>query len=147
MAARFTHLIDELIREAESQGQFDNLPGRGKPLRLDENPYEDPAWRMAYRVLRANGFSLPCLEVRRQIEADLQSARHELARSWSWRRDQPAQDFIEGEWRRALTAFREKVAGLNQRIFDYNLALPSDLLQRRQIDVEEEIDRITQGAD
>jgi len=37
--------IDEIIRRAIEEGQFDDLPGKGKPLRLDEDPNSDPAWR------------------------------------------------------------------------------------------------------
>ncbi|MGZ3629064.1 MAG: DnaJ family domain-containing protein, partial [Ktedonobacteraceae bacterium] len=31
--------IEEQIHQAQSRGEFDNLPGSGKPLNLDENPF------------------------------------------------------------------------------------------------------------
>ena len=31
--------IDQQIREAQERGEFDNLPGKGKPLDLAPNPY------------------------------------------------------------------------------------------------------------
>ncbi len=36
--------IDEIIRQAMREGAFDNLPGKGKPLELIENPYLDREW-------------------------------------------------------------------------------------------------------
>ena len=49
-------LIEQIIERARAEGKFDNLEGRGRPLRLEENPYEDPNWRVAYRVLKNAGF-------------------------------------------------------------------------------------------
>ena len=63
--------IEEQIRRAQEGGQFDDLPGKGKPLRLDENPHEDPEWRLAHQILRNGGFSLPWIEMWREIEAEL----------------------------------------------------------------------------
>ena len=57
--------LDEQIRQAIARGDFDNLPGKGKPLDLSENPHEDPGWRMAYRILKENGYTLPWIETRR----------------------------------------------------------------------------------
>ena len=75
--------IDEQIRKAIADGEFDNLPGKGKPLDLQENPYEDPAWRMAFRMLRSSGYSLPWIETRQAIERDFENACEALARTWN----------------------------------------------------------------
>lgn len=48
-------IAERKIREAMAEGAFDNLAGMGRPLNLDENPYEDPSLRMAHRLLRNNG--------------------------------------------------------------------------------------------
>ena len=47
-------LIDQKIREAMEQGEFDDLPGKGKPVDTSENPFEDPEMRLAHRMLDAN---------------------------------------------------------------------------------------------
>ena len=51
------NIAERKIREAMSEGAFDNLTGKGRPLNLEENPYEDPSLRMAHRLLRNNGFA------------------------------------------------------------------------------------------
>ena len=42
MAERYESAVDKAIREAQERGEFDNLPGAGKPLRI-RNP-NDPNW-------------------------------------------------------------------------------------------------------
>ena len=54
---RWESLVDQKIREAMEQGEFDNLAGKGEPIDLSENPFEDPDWRTAHRMLRNAGFA------------------------------------------------------------------------------------------
>ena len=42
--------IEEIIRRAIQEGKFDDLPGKGEPLQLDDNPHEDPEWRAAHHI-------------------------------------------------------------------------------------------------
>ena len=142
--------IDEQIRQAMARGDFDNLPGKGKPLDLSENPYEDPGWRMAYRMLKENGYTLPWIETRRNIELDFERAAKSLQQSWDWRKTATGRRGLmhaEREWQQALQKFREEVVKLNKRIRDYNLEIPSDQFQRRQINAEIEINKITNSSD
>jgi DnaJ homolog subfamily C member 28 len=74
--------IDDAIEKAMREGKFDDLPGKGKPLSLDENPHEDPDWRLAHHVLKNGGFSLPWIETRKEIEDETGRARQALRRAW-----------------------------------------------------------------
>ena len=51
------YLAERKIEEAIARGEFDDLPGAGRPLDLDD---EDPLWpeevRMARRILKNSGF-------------------------------------------------------------------------------------------
>jgi hypothetical protein len=49
-------LIEEHIRQATKRGDFDNLPGAGKPLDLGEDAHLPAELRMAYRVLKNAGY-------------------------------------------------------------------------------------------
>jgi len=142
--------IDEQIRQAMARGDFDNLPGKGKPLDLSENPYEDPGWRMAYRMLKENGYTLPWIETRRNIELDFEKAAKSLQQSWEWRKTATGRRGLmhaEREWQQALQLFREDIDKLNKRIRNYNLEVPSDQFQRRQINADLEINKITNTSD
>jgi DnaJ family protein C protein 28 len=142
--------IEELIRRAMEQGEFDNLPGHGKPLNFEENPHEDPSWRSAYRLLKNSGFSLPWIETLKDIETELERARGDLARTWSWKQSSVgatgSREGAEEEWRRAVEAFRERIAAINRRIQKYNLEVPSTRFQRSRLNAEREIEQITGNA-
>lgn len=136
--------IEEIIRRAMEEGQFDDLPGKGQPLQLDQNPHQDPEWRAAYNVLKSGGFSLPWIELLREIETQIQAARISLARSWEWHQSQQSgsnsSSQVENEWQRAVESFRENIAEINQKIRAYNLQVPNDRFQMQLVDAEKEID-------
>jgi DnaJ family protein C protein 28 len=141
--------IEELIRAAMQAGKFDNLPGKGKPLKLDDNPLADPEWRTAYHILHEAGFTLPWIETRNEIEADLEKARLDLQRAWRWQESQSAKSQpagpIEQEWHAALDAFSRKVEALNKRILEYNLTVPSDRFQMRILNYQREVSALTES--
>jgi uncharacterized protein YukE len=134
--------VDELIRKAIEEGKFCNLPGEGKPLHLDENPWEDPGWRMAHHILQANGFTLPWIEQRQSIEKDLEQARSQLVQAWR-RSKQPAMAGEERAWQQALKNFEQQIVTINQQINRYNLAVPLVRFQIRLVQVKQEVDRLT----
>jgi DnaJ homolog subfamily C member 28 len=135
--------IDDPIKKAMQDGQFDDLPGKGKPLNLDANPFADPAWELAHHVLKSSGYTLPWIETRQQIEKELEEARSDLKRTWEWKQSEAAQKIspaqVELQWQQRLRAFREKVISLNQRIRDYNLEAPSDRFHLLVLNADKEI--------
>ena len=52
----FDKLVEEKIREAMANGEFDNLAGRGKPLDLDSYFATPEDVRLAYSLLKSSGF-------------------------------------------------------------------------------------------
>jgi hypothetical protein len=64
----FAVIAERRIREAMERGEFDDLPGKGKPLALgDEDPMVPEELRMAYRLLRNAGMLPPELELRKEL--------------------------------------------------------------------------------
>lgn len=148
---KWESLIEQKLREAMRKGEFDNLPGKGKPLDMgDDNPFEDPSMRTAYRLLRNGNFTLPWIEERRELDAAVEGARADLARSRqayheaSKSRRTAAQ--AEADWQQVLGAFRRQVADLNRRIAAYNLKAPSTTFQKFPLDADREINKITDGG-
>lgn len=141
--------IEELIRAAMREGKFENLPGKGKPLKLEDNPHANPDWRLAHHILREGGFTLPWIEKRHEIEVDLAQARADLLRAWNWHEDPFPQDLprdqVEKTWCDARETFRGQVQTLNKRIADYNLEAPSDQFQMRSLNYEREITSLTES--
>jgi hypothetical protein len=61
-------IAERKISEAMARGEFDNLPGRGQPLRLEDDLPGVPAeLRLAYKILKNAGFIPPEVELRREI--------------------------------------------------------------------------------
>jgi hypothetical protein len=60
-------LAEQRIREAQQQGAFDDLPGTGQPLHLDDDSAVPPELRSAYRLLKNAGYLPPELQLRREI--------------------------------------------------------------------------------
>jgi hypothetical protein len=49
-------VAERKIEEALAEGQFDNLPGMGKPLELEDTSHLPPDIRMAYTILKNGGY-------------------------------------------------------------------------------------------
>ena len=49
----FSRIAENRIREAMAQGEFDNLPGAGEPLSLEEYFSTPEDVRMAYSILKS----------------------------------------------------------------------------------------------
>jgi hypothetical protein len=60
-------IAEERIREAIERGEFDDLPGKGKPLNLEDDSHLPPDLRMAYKILKNADCLPPELELRKEI--------------------------------------------------------------------------------
>ncbi|QMB04419.1 DUF1992 domain-containing protein [Citrobacter freundii] len=54
------------INNAQAKGEFDDLPGSGEPLALDDDSHIPPELRAGYRLLKNSGCLSPELELRRE---------------------------------------------------------------------------------
>ena len=108
--------------------------------------FEDAEWRMAWRLLRSNDFTLPWLEMRREIEESLEEARRHISRAWYWRMekitDGEADEWVETEWAQSVDRFKKQIMALNRRIFDYNLQVPNARFSLYALDLQDELKRL-----
>jgi hypothetical protein len=95
----FETLIDKQIREAAERGEFNDLPGAGKPIPGAGEPYDEMWWvKGLIRRERIGGDALPTsLRLRKEIE------------------DVP--ETVRGL--RSERAVREAVTKLNERVADW----------------------------
>lgn len=144
--------VEQKILEAIRRGEFDHLPGKGKPLRLEENPYLEPGLAIAYHILRQNDARPEWIEADLAIRRGIELARRDLQRTMQWReealralegrtdpRSRAEREGVEAEWDRALRAFARRIAELNEQIFLYNLKVPIYWLQRFKLNLREEL--------
>jgi hypothetical protein len=159
--------IDEQIRRAQDQGQFENLPGKGKPLDLAPNPHAGDR-EMAFKILSDAGCAPEWIELDKAIRVRLERARLVLFRAWEWYQDsarvpggapdRPASLRARGKsssvrperylaaWQEAVVAFSEDVAAINLQIAELNLKVPSPRFQRSKVDAEQEVRSLEEGA-
>ena len=64
----FDKIVEALIKEAQERGEFDNLPGKGKPIDLSAY-FETPEdVRLAQSVLKNAGMTSPEVQLLKEIE-------------------------------------------------------------------------------
>jgi hypothetical protein len=65
--AALGRLAEERIRDAIQRGEFDNLPGSGKPLILEDDRHIPDDLRLAYKILKNADCLPPELELKKEI--------------------------------------------------------------------------------
>lgn len=63
----FFWIAEEKILEAQRTGAFDNLPGKGKPLKMEDLSWVPEDLRMAYHILRNARVLPPEVELLKEI--------------------------------------------------------------------------------
>ncbi|MGI9147405.1 MAG: DUF1992 domain-containing protein [Chloroflexota bacterium] len=125
--AHWESAVDRQIREAQERGDFDNLPGLGKPL--SKEPWAGD-WALAHHVLRQAGETLTWISLGRDIEAaelKLQRLRLDAAslpRSGDgWRQERS----------RARERYLREAAALDKLLQEYAFVVPSHQLERGRL--------------
>ena len=116
------NFIEELIRNAQAKGEFDNLKGKGKPLKRDEHPLAGEN-KMAFKMVKEAGFTLPFIEEQKKLRAQLEEIKSNLltaARSYT------GDPFSTTRWKHAQRIFRAEAADYNKAARIYNLKAPHE---------------------
>lgn len=120
----------EQIDEAIARGEFENLKGKGQPLKL----WGDLAERrvMREKLTRDDGLSAPWDDAARAIDALARRAENEIKRALEFRRAglvskkaDPAK--IEADFRAQIRATQTVIKAANSEILRHNLLIPPAL--------------------
>ena len=60
-------IVEQRIKEAQEKGEFDNLPGHGKPLKLEDDSHVPEDLRIAYKILKNADCLPPELQEKKEI--------------------------------------------------------------------------------
>ena len=63
----FEKIVEKRIKLAQDNGEFDNLPGQGEPLRIEDDRNIPEDLRLAYKILKNAGCLPPELELKKEI--------------------------------------------------------------------------------
>ena len=67
MIPGFEKLVEDRIRKAQQRGDFENLPGAGKPLNLYDDGHIPDDLRLAYKILKNADCLPPEIELKKEI--------------------------------------------------------------------------------
>ncbi|MDE0629935.1 MAG: DUF1992 domain-containing protein [Caldilineaceae bacterium SB0665_bin_25] len=140
-------LISEQLDEAAANGAFENLPGKGQPLRLDRFPNEPDDMRMANKLLKDNDLTPTWIGDRKALLAEIELLRTEMKRQWELTRACAGAAGSEREafarsWRRSIADWEANIDELNRRIVSLNIALPIWRMELHRLRLDEELKRI-----
>lgn len=68
MIQGFEKIVEERILKAQKKGEFENLPGSGKPLVFDNNFYIPEELRLAFKILKNADCIPPEVELKKEIK-------------------------------------------------------------------------------
>ncbi|MEM7111591.1 MAG: DnaJ family domain-containing protein [Chloroflexota bacterium] len=144
----WNNLIEDLIEDGKNQGMFDNLRGKGKPLKLDSNLYA-PEKVLANKLLKDNDLTPAWIMNRNRILEQKEQLRAEMQKKWT--QHQQAHRFAQGQaqiqalvisWDDACRAWEAEIVKLNKQIDDFNLKRPIDNMELFKLRFEEELKKI-----
>jgi len=128
--------VEDQIQIAIAKGEFDNLEGKGQPLRrlqpAADNPFLDRGDRVGFDLLQKHGYAPEWIERQKEIRAMHVKAVRILAAAWLDCGENPTPS-----WLAQRDAFRETLKDLNRRIRDYNLICPATSQMPNFVLVEE----------
>jgi hypothetical protein len=71
----FEKIVEERILTAQKRGEFENLPGAGKPLPVEDNRLISEELRLAYKILK----NADCLPVEIELKKEIKQTQDLLA--------------------------------------------------------------------
>lgn len=148
--------IEKAIRKAMERGEFDNLPGMGKPFRFEYDRHVPIEQRLAYRIMRDNDVLPDWIQLQQELDVLLKKARNNLRRNYQLaqkmrdKADQHHDPIVAVRMRleagdqieHGLATFRDRVRVINSKISVYNLKVPASHLTRDLLDAQQEIEAI-----
>jgi DnaJ homologue, subfamily C, member 28, conserved domain len=71
----FEKIIEERILTAQKRGEFENLPGAGKPLEFEDDRFVSEELRLAYKILK----NADCVPVEIELKKEIKQTEDLLA--------------------------------------------------------------------
>ncbi|XP_066115579.1 dnaJ homolog subfamily C member 28 [Saccopteryx bilineata] len=134
-------LVEDLIQESMAKGDFDNLSGKGKPLKKFSGcSYIDPMTHNLNRILIDNGYQPEWILMQKEIMDTIDQLREAILVSRK-KLGNPMTPTQQKQWNQACEQFQENIQKLNKRVNDFNLIVPLLTRQKVHFDAQKEIAR------
>ncbi|XP_072178660.1 dnaJ homolog subfamily C member 28-like [Diadema setosum] len=142
-------LVEDLIQDSMARGEFDDLPGKGKPLPPKPTycPYIDLSTHHLNQVLVNNGYAPEWIQREKEIRNSLSDAKKALLKERRKLGPEPLNDFNVKKWAGLQIEFEESVKEINKMVNDFNLIVPIIKLQMVHICPKKEIAKVVSEYD
>ncbi|KAL4184443.1 hypothetical protein AMTRI_Chr10g1050 [Amborella trichopoda] len=118
-----TNVVEQRIYRSMIEGEFENLPGKGKPLDLRTNPHVDPAEDTLYRILSKNGCAPEWVELNKEIRSLMAEWHSSLKKAWEMRTS-------DEKWKEDSEALKAQMHGINNKMFGLKWEKEVDRLEK-----------------
>ncbi|KAJ8314269.1 hypothetical protein KUTeg_008830 [Tegillarca granosa] len=136
-------LVEDLIQESMHKGDFDNLPGKGRPLDYTErNPLVDTMTHNINKILINNGYAPEWITLEKDIRTGVRSVREKLAIERNRLGDPPLSSIEQKRWNHHSEKFRMSLSDINKQINKFNLIVPLFQKQMLPYNLDRECSRI-----
>jgi DnaJ family protein C protein 28 len=143
-------IAEQKILEAIEEGQFDNLPGKGKPIVFDDDLMTPPHLRLANKILKNANVLPDWIQVQQDIAAERQTAASHRERVVHENHTKQARvsalpaDHPElrryAEWHaRSRAAYLRHLKSLNTSILNFSILAPSTAQPFRSYKIDAEM--------
>ncbi|KAI5081343.1 hypothetical protein GOP47_0004526 [Adiantum capillus-veneris] len=120
------NVVEQRVWHSALEGDFENLPGKGKPLKEEGNPHADPAEDLMYRILSKNGFAPEWVELNKEIRSHMERWRRNLKLCWRRKVNELSgnESHRDALWSADLKILEAELKDINKKVLHYNLIVP-----------------------
>ncbi len=148
MRFQWRDLMEDLIEEGQQRGLFDDLPGKGKPLDLEQNIFEG-SQTLANQIMKANNIKPAWLSHQLGVVESIETLRAEMARTWERYRtnfayapDESHRQALNLGWDKVCRDWQVAVDKINKEMDSYNLKRPPGQAELYKLRLADELKRI-----
>jgi len=130
-------LIDQMIRESIGDGDVSHLPGAGKPLKLDDDPFTPADMQVSFKIMKDNdvtpdwmmaGKFLNEAEEKLRTQLEHRATRYQQQQKEAFRKGAVLEEIqIENSWKLYITEFSDRVEHHNKKVLLYNISVPKQI--------------------
>lgn len=144
----FDRLVEDLIQESMSKGEFENLSGKGKPLKdQNMNPYVDFTTHKLNEVLINNGFTPEWITMSKEIDQDVEFLKRDISNDRKFLGPHPLSDNDAIKWQSICKDYKDFVKTINSKVNKYNLIVPLINKQKFYVEIDMILDDILKNGE
>jgi isopenicillin N synthase-like dioxygenase len=142
-------IVSTRIEEAMRRGDFDNLRGHGKPMRVEKDPFVPDEKQMAYQILKENNMAPTWIGERKEMlkaienwRENFQRISNEAVQAWQAATDDERRVQLRERWTSWIVRWDDELTDLNRRIGTFNLKQPIAHLEIFKLRLDDELRRV-----